>query len=228
MTRTEVLRDLLDNGRDLSTARLTQLAAELGLPLADVLLVGGHPVPGRLLPPDRDREVMREFAYRVTYCHHAQLASLREFLLALPDVDAASETRPARNRADTDPFPAVLQGLMANRGFGRKEFPFVGLSMSTIRGMLAGTWHKLSQLQAMAGPLAWRTADLAALAGEPLRPLAHGPLFCRHVGAVFLAAVPRTTEQLVHATHEADRLNRRVDRGGCQLMSTGIDGCPDA
>ena len=228
MTRTEVLRDLLDNGRDLPPARLAELAAELGLPLADVLLVGGHPVPGRLLPPDRDREVMREFAYRVTYCHHAQLAALCEFLRGLPDVDTASETRPARDRADADPFPAVLHGLMANRGFGPKEFPFVGLSMSTIRGMLGGAWHKLSQLQAAAGPLAWKTADLAALAGEPLRPLDHGPMFCHHVGAVFLAAVPRTTEQLVLAADEADRLSGRVDRDGCRLMSTGIDDCPEA
>ncbi|MEU3455179.1 hypothetical protein ABZ671_16530 [Micromonospora sp. NPDC006766] len=190
MTRTEVLRDLLDNGRGYDTPQLEAIAAELGLPVADVLVLAGHPVPGHLLPPDRDREVMRAFVYRVTYCNHPQLAALREFLLAMPDEGTAPEPRPARDPADPDPFPAVLHGLMRNRGFGWREFPFVGLSMSTIRGMLGGAWHHLSQLQAVAGPLGWSKEDLAALAGEPLRPLDHGPMFCHHVSAVLLAAVP--------------------------------------
>lgn len=138
MTRTEVLRGLLDNGRDCDTPLLEELAAELGLPVADVLVVAGHPVPGHLLPPDRDKNVIRAFAYRVTYCNHPQQAALREFLLALPDEGATPEPGPARDPADPDPFPAVLHGLMRNRGFGVREFPFVGLSMSTIRGMLGG------------------------------------------------------------------------------------------
>ncbi|MEV4542953.1 hypothetical protein [Micromonospora echinaurantiaca] len=227
MTRTDVLRDLLDNGRDCDPPRLEAIAAELGLPVADVLVVAGHPVPGRLLPPDRDKNVMRAFAYRVTHCKHPQLATLREFLLPMPDEGAAPEPRPARDPADPDPFPAVLHGLMGNRGFGVREFPFVGLSMSTIRGMLGGAWHRLSQLQAVAGPLGWSTKDLATLAGEPLRPLEHGPMFCHHVGAVFLAAVRRTTEQLVRAAREADRLSARENHGAWQPVSEGIDDCPD-
>ncbi|MGP4026443.1 hypothetical protein [Actinomadura sp. 3N407] len=228
MTRTEVLRDLLDNGRDYDTRRLEAIAAELGLPVADVLVVAGHPVPGRLLPPDRDKDVMRAFAYRVTYCNHPQLAALREFLLAMPNEGAAPEPRPAHDPTDPDQFPAVLHGLMRNRGFGVREFPFVGLSVSTIRGMLGGKWHRLSQLQAVAGPLNWSTEDLAALAGEPLRPLDYGRMFCHHVGAVFLAAVPRTTEQLVRAARKADRLSAREDHGAWQPVSEGINDYPDA
>lgn len=228
VTRTEVLRDLLDNGRDCDTLRLEGLAAELGLPVADVLVVAGHPVPGHLLPPDRDKDVMRAFTYRVTYCNHPQLAALREFLLALPDEGATPEPRPSRDPAAPDPFPAVLHGLMRNRGFGVREFPFVGLSMSTIRGMLDGAWHRLSQLQAVAGPLGWSVEDLATLAGEPLRPLDCGPMFCHHLGAVFLAVVPRTTEQLVRAAREADRLSARQDHGAWQPVSQGIYDCPDA
>jgi hypothetical protein len=228
VTRTEVLRELRDAGRDYNTPRLEELAAELGLPVADVLLVAGHPVPGHLLPPDRDKNVMRAFTYRVTYCNHPQLAALREFLLALPDEGAAAEPRPARDPADPEPFPAILDGLMRNRGFGLREFPFVGLSMSTVKGMLNGAWHRLSQLQAMAGPLCWSLEDLATLAGEPLQALDHGPVFCHHVGAVFLAAVPRTTEQLVRAAREADRLSSREDHGAWQPVSEGIYDCPDA
>ncbi|GAB3084258.1 hypothetical protein [Micromonospora schwarzwaldensis] len=228
MTRTEALRDLLDNGRDCDTPRLEAIAVELDLPVADVLVVAGHPVPGDLLPPDRDKTVMRAFAYRVTYCNHPQLAALREFLLAMPDEGAAPEPRPARDPADPGPFPAVLHGLMRNRGFGVREFPFVGLSISTLRGMLGGAWHRLSQLQAVAGPLGWSTEDLATLAGEPLQPLEYGPMFCHHVGAVFLAAVPRTTDQLVRAAREADRLSAREDHGAWQPVSEGIYDCPDA
>jgi hypothetical protein len=227
MTRTGVLRDLLDNGRGWDTPRLEELAAELGLPVADVLVVAGHPVPRRLLPPDRDKDVMRAFSYRVTCCNHPQLTALREFLLALPGEGAAPEPRPARDLSDPDPFPAILQGLMHNRGFGVREFPFVGLSRSTIRGMLGGAWHRLPQLHAVAGPLGWRIEDLATLAGEPLQPLEHGPMFCRHVGAVFLAAVPCTTEQLVRAAREADRLSAREDHGAWKPVSQGIYDCPD-
>jgi hypothetical protein len=227
MTRAAILRDLLDNGRDGDTSRLEAVAVELGLPVADVLVVAGHPVPGHLLPPDRDPDVLRAFGYRVTYCHHPQLAELRELLLAMPDEGDAPEPQPARDPSAPDPFPAVLHGLLRNRGFGVREFPFVGLSMSTIRGMLGGAWHQLPQLQAVAGPLGWKTEDLAVLAGEPLRPLDHGPMFCHHVGAVFLAAVPRTTAQLVRAAREADRLSAREDHGAWQPVSPGIHGCPD-
>lgn len=227
MTRTDVLRDLLAHGRDYDTQQLEQLAAALGLPVADVVMVAGHPVPGYLLPPDRDGDVVRAFAYRVTFCNHPQLAALRDFLRALPDAGAAPEPRPARDLADRDPFPAILQGLMDNRGIGVREFPFVGLSRSTVVGMLRGRWHRLSQLHAVAGPLGWRVEDLAALAGEELRPLDDGPMLCHHVGAVFVAAVARTTEQLVHAAREADRLSAREDHGAWQPFSEGIADCPD-
>jgi hypothetical protein len=227
MTRTDVLRDLLDHGRDYDTLRLEELAAALGLPVADVLVVAGHPVPGPLLPSDRDRDVVGAFAYRVTFCNHPQLAALREFLRALPDVGAAPEPRSARDPADPDPFPAILQGLMNNRGFGVRDFPFVGLSTTTVMGMLRGRFHLLSQLHAVAGPLGWRVEDLAALAGEEMQPLDYGPMLCHHVGAVFVAAVPRTTEQLVHAAREADRLSAREDHGAWQPFSEGINDCPD-
>jgi len=228
MGRTRILRDLLDNGRRQDPSRLAECAAELGLPLADVLVVAGHPVPGRLLPPDRDDRVLREFAYRVTYCDHPQLAALREFLLALPGEGEAPETRPARDATAPEPFPAILQGLLSNRGFTLASFPFVGLSRSTIRGMLGGGWHWLTQLQAVAGPLGWSTKDLATLAGEPLRPLDHGPILCHHVGTVFTAAVSRTTEQLIRAAEEADRLSAREDHGAWRPVSRGVHDCPDA
>jgi hypothetical protein len=228
MSRTEVLRGLLANGRGYDPSRLEEIATELRLPLADVLVVGGHPVPGRLLPPNRDNEIMRKFAYRVTFCNHPQLAALREFLLALPQEGTAPEPWPARDPADRDPFPAILQGLMHNRGFGVREFPFVALSISTIRGMLGGAWHHLAQLQKVAGPLCWSTQDLATLAGEPMRRIDHGPMFCHHVGAVFLAAVPCTSEQLVRAAREADQLSAREDQGAWQPVSQGIYDCPDA
>jgi hypothetical protein len=228
VTRTGLLRDLLDHGQHYVMSRLDEHAAELNLPLADILVVAGHSVPGHLLPPIRDQNLLRAFAYRVTYCNHAQLAALRDFLGALPALGTLPKPRLARDPADPDPFPAVLQGLMDNRGLGLREFPFVGLSRSTIRGMLGGAWHRLSQLQAVAGPLGWRVADLAALAREPLHPLDHGPILCHHVGAVFLAAVPCTTEQLAHAAREADRLNAREDHGAWQPVSYGVEECPDA
>jgi hypothetical protein len=117
---------------------------------------------------------------------------------------------------------------MRNRGLGVREFPFVGLSMSTITGMLRGRWHRLSQLQAVAGPLGWRVKDLATLAGERVLPLKHGPMFCHHFGEVFAAAIARTTEQLIRAAREADQLSAREDYGAWQPVSQGIDDCPDA
>jgi hypothetical protein len=107
-------------------------------------------------------------------------------------------------------------------------FPFVGLSRSTIRGKLGGAWHRLSQLQAVAGPPGWRTADLAALAGGEIQPLDYGPILCHHVGAVFLAATHCTTEQLTRAARQADQLSAREDHGAWQPVSYGIDECPDA
>lgn len=228
VTRVELLRELRDNGRRFTTSRLEKCAGELDLPLADVLVVAGQAVPGHLLPPDRDLNVLRAFAYRVTYCNHTQLAELQRFVSALPNLGTPPEPRPARSPTDRDPFPAVLQGLMDNRGLGLREFPFVGLSLSTIRGMLGGAWHRLPQLQAVAGPLGWRTADLAVLAGEQIHPLDHGPILCQHYGAVYLAAVHCTTDQVVRAARMADQLSARKDHGAWQPVSYGVDECPGA
>ncbi|MFC8850312.1 MULTISPECIES: hypothetical protein [unclassified Micromonospora] len=38
---------------------------------------------------------------------------------------------------------------------------------------------------------------------------------------------PRTTEQLVRAAREADRLSAREDHGAWRPVSYGIDDCPD-
>jgi hypothetical protein len=96
------------------------------------------------------------------------------------------------------------------------------------QGMLRGAWHRLPQLQAVAGPLGWRTADLAVLAGEQMHPLDHGPILCQHYGAVYLAAVHCTTDQVVHAARMADQLSARKDHGAWQPVSYGVDECPDA
>jgi hypothetical protein len=226
--RSELLRDLLNHGRNYAASRIEEHATELALPLADVLVVAGHSVPGQLLPPDRNRKVLGAFAYRVTYCTHAQLDALRDFLDAMPALGAPPEARPARDPAERDPFPAVLQGIMDNRGLDPQEFPFVGLSRSTIYGMLRGRWHRLRQLHAMAGPLGWPLADLAAVANESLHPIDYHPILCHHVGAVLLAAAPCTTEQLKDAGREADRLNARRNRGAWQPVSYGVEECPDA
>ena len=106
-----MLRLLLHEGRVHPAPRLEELAGALGLPLADVLVVGGQPVPGHLLPPDRDREVMRAFTYRVTYCKHRELTALREFLLGLPDErpeqgGAQRLDRPAIRRTPTRSRPS--------------------------------------------------------------------------------------------------------------------------
>jgi hypothetical protein len=69
--------------------------------------------------------------------------------------------------------------------------------------------------------------DLATLAGERLQPFDHGPMFCHHIGSVFAAAVSRTTEQLIRAAREADRLSARQDHGAWQPVSQGIYDCPD-
>ncbi|WP_207123078.1 hypothetical protein [Actinocatenispora comari] len=227
MMRAEVLRGLLNSGRDYDVPRLEAVAAQLGLPTADVLVVAGHPVPGSLLPPDRDTRALHTFAHRVTHCNHEQMATLRELLLTLPREGEIPQPRMPADPTGTDPFPAVLGGLMLNRGFDLQSFPFVGLSMSTIKGMLAGRWHRYSQLQAVAGPLCWRTADLATLAGEPLRALDHRTM-CHHLGAVLLAAVPATTTQLLHAAHEADRMSRRQDRPTGTPIPHGVYDCPYA
>lgn len=231
MTRADVLRELVVNGRDYGSERLSGLAAEFDLLMSDVMVIAGHQVPARLLPPVRESEVLREFAYRVTYCDHAQLASLNDFVLSLASTTAVpAPWTPQDVRAapsNVDRFGGILDGLMRNRGFGIREMPFAGLSMSTIRGMLHGRWHNLQQLKAMAGSLGWRFEDLAAVAGEPLGAFDDCSAVCRHMGSVYVAAIPLTTAQLVQAAAEADRLSERTDHGAWRPVAVQANDCPD-
>ncbi|MEU5993849.1 hypothetical protein ABZ806_33170 [Spirillospora sp. NPDC047418] len=229
MTRAEVLRDLVARGRQFDAARLHALAEELSLPASDIFVIAGHSVPAHLLPPDRDRKVMREFAYRVTYCDHAQLASLKDFVSSLASTSPAPAAEIPEDAEAAPPgmsgFPRIFNGLLHNRGFGVSELPFAGLSQSTINGMLSGRWYSLQQLKAMAGPLGWNFEDLAAVAGEPLGAFNVGSVLCRHVGRVYVAAIPLTTAQLRLAAVEADRLSGREDRGAWQPWVENL--CPD-
>ncbi|MEU8800572.1 hypothetical protein [Spirillospora sp. NPDC048819] len=229
MARAEVLRDLVARGRQFDAARLHSLADELNLPISDVFVIAGHPVPAHLLPPARDREVMREFAYRVTYCDHALLASLTDFVSNLVSTTPAPAAEMPVDAEVAPPgtsgFPRILSGLLRNRGFGLSELPFAGLSRSTINGMLSGRWYSLRQLKAMAGPLGWTSEDLTAVAGEPLGAYNAGSVLCRHVGKVYVAAIPLTTAQLIQAAVEADRLSGREDRGAWQPWAENL--CPD-
>lgn len=125
----------------------------------------------------------------------------------------------------------MLGALVRNRGFGISELPFMGLSLSTLYGMVE-RWnpspHNRQQLCAVAGPLGWTLPDLFAVADEPysegLRPMVH----CRHLGRVFAATVPLTTAQLIETAEEADRLSVREDHGVWQPVSQGCaEECPD-
>jgi hypothetical protein len=217
MTRAEVLRDLVARRRRFDATRLHALADELDLPLSDIFVVAGHPVPAHLLPPDRDRRILREFAYRVTRCDHARLATLEGFVSRLVSTGPAPPTEPREEveppPPSTDEFGKIFAGLLRNRGFGLTELPFTGLSRTTIRGMMDGTWYSPHQLKAMSGPLGWRYEDLVAVAGEPLGDWKVGSVLCHHVGRVYAAAIPLTTEQLIEAAIEADRLSEQEDPG---------------
>lgn len=231
VTRAEVLRELVANGGSYGPERLCQLATELDLPTSDVLVIARRPVPEHLLPPDRDPSVMREFAYRVTHCNHTQLASLKDFVLSLAPGTARTDATPpeaAATPSASGRFADILDGLMRNRGFGMRQLPFTGLSLATIRGLLGGSHspYMLQQLKAMAGPLGWRFEDLAVVADEPLGDFNDCSALCRHVGTVYIAAIPLTTPQLVCAANEADRLSRRVDHGIWRPAAEVVD-CPD-
>lgn len=234
MERAIVLSSLAASGTDTAAQRLTELAAELDIPAADLLVVAGHPVPAELLPPERDARVMRQFAYRVSYCDHSQLAALEAFVRSLPRVAApepfVQSAWPGRRPAETR-FAAVLGALIRNRGFGIRELPFMGLSLSTLYGMV---WrcdpspHRRQQLSAVAGPLGWTLPDLFAVADEPYSADFRPTLHCRHLGRLFAAAVPLTTVQLIETAEEADRLSVREDHGVWQPVSQGFaEECPD-
>ncbi|MFJ4685183.1 hypothetical protein [Streptomyces sp. NPDC088789] len=239
MRQDEILSDLTVSGGASAPERLAALADEFDLPVADLLVVAGRPVPAELLPPPRDAGTVRAFAYRVSHCDHTQLASLEDFVRTLPHVSVPRVTVPEPVVPSVSPyhppvgtgFAAVLDGLLRNRGFDVRDLPFLGLSRSTLYGMLS-RWepsrHRQFQLRAIAGPLGWTLPDLFAVAGEPygegLRPV----VLCRHVGRVFLASRFLTTGQLVEAAREADRLSARERHGAWQPVSQGFAAqCPD-
>ncbi|MFF0296010.1 hypothetical protein ACFYST_20765 [Kitasatospora sp. NPDC004614] len=231
MERATILSSLAASGTDTSQQRLTELAAELGLPLADLYAVAGHPVPPELLPPQRDAKVLYQFSYRVSHCDHAQLVALEAFVRSLPRIAATEPpVRPEPFPAETG-FAATLGAMIHNRGFGLRELPFMGLSRSTLHSMVE-SWepgpHHRYQLRAIAGPLGWTLPDLFAVADEPyseeFRPVMH----CHHLGRVFTAAVHLTTAQLIETATEADRLSARQDEGVWQPVSDGFaTECPD-
>ncbi len=234
MERHAVLSSLAARGTGTAPQRVTELALELDIPAADLLVVAGHPVPAELLPPKRDAAVLREFAYRVSHCDHSRLAALEVFARSLPPVAVrepfVEPAWPGRRPAEIR-FAAVLGELLRNRGFGVRELPFMGLARSTLYQMV-WRWetnpHRRQQLCAVAGPLGWTLPDLFAVADEPYSKEVRPMLHCHHLGRVFAAATPLTTAQLIEVAKEADRLSVREDRGAWQPVSQGFaDECPD-
>ena len=230
MTRAEVLRDLVADGHGYGHDRIRELSDELGLLVADLLVIAGQPVPASLLPPARDPEVFDEFTYRVTFCNHAQLAALESFALSLSPARRTASPAP-RDPVSAPPgadrFPGIFTGLMRNRGLGIWNMPFTGLSRSTIHGMATGRWYSADQLKAMAGPLGWTFEDLVAVAGQPLGNWTAAGTLCRHVGKVYATAILLTSGQLFQAALEADRLSRRKDHGAWKPWNPRPDPCPN-
>ncbi|GAB2627335.1 hypothetical protein Aab01nite_80650 [Paractinoplanes abujensis] len=190
--------------------------------LSDRLVLERQPVPGRLLPPPRAREVVRGYAYRVTFCDHEQLAVLRDFVAAL---EVAEPEQPAAPPGDRP----IVAGLLRNRGFGLYELPFLGLSRSTVNKMMRSdrNWPTLRHLKPVADFLDWPLAELAAVGEVPMAPI-DDPVFssvCRHVGAIYAAAALLTTEQLVRVGAEADRLSARIDHGVWQPFAMVTRDC---
>lgn len=235
--RAALLRRLAARGADADPARCAELAAKFGMLVPDLLVVAGHPVVGDLLPPERDARVMKEFAYRATFCDHAQMAALVDFIRLPPSAPPDPALPPAAPskvywRPEASYLATVLYGLIRNRGFGPRELPFMGLSQSTIFGLLSGRTtaheHRWFQLSAMAGPLGWKFEDLLAVAGEPFSERGRYVMHCHHLGQVFVAAAGLTTGQLMEAAKQADRLSGRVNQGAWRPFSHGCAmACPD-
>ncbi|MFB7977786.1 hypothetical protein [Streptomyces vinaceus] len=234
MEPADILSQLVARGRGTTPAALIELAAELDLPPADLLVIAGHPVPGELLPPQRDARITKQYASCVSHCDHARLSSLEEFVRSLPRLEAAG---PFEQPASTYVTPAesglaaVFNGLVRNRGFSISELPFLGLSRSTLNGMVS-CWgpspHRRFQLCATAGLLGWRLPELFAVFGEPYSPEFRPVVLCRHVGRVFSAGVFLTDAQLIECAREALRLSASENRGAWQPVSQGFVGeCPD-
>lgn len=117
---------------------------------SDLMVIAGHPVPTELRPPERDRQVVREFAYRVTFCDHSQMGALKAFVHTLPTTGPhiATLAEPVGMR-DLDPdasrLATILRGLLHNRGFGPRELPFVVLA-SLKRSAASIRHHAASQV----------------------------------------------------------------------------------
>ncbi|GAA2094038.1 hypothetical protein GCM10009759_21210 [Kitasatospora saccharophila] len=239
--RLAALRALAADGSTFPPSQLAFLADEMDLPLADLYAAAGREVPAELLPPERDDRTLRDFAYAVSHCDHGQLAAIEAYVRALPPVpDARRQANPppfvpwfdeAELAPDEGGFAAFLLKAFRNRGFSTDSIPFMGLSRSTIVGMVR-TWesdrHSKYQLLGLTGPLGWPLPELFALAGEPwspeLRP--HSP--CRHTGRVYAAAAHLTTEQLTAAAAEVARLRTDLPRGVWQPVAEGhVAECPD-
>jgi hypothetical protein len=203
---------------------------------SDLLVIAGHPVPAELRPPERDLRVVREFAYRVTFCDHSQMTALKAFIhtlpVATPHTSMLAESLGMKDpHPDASRFATVLRGLLHNRGFGPRELPFVVLSQSTIMGRLMRDRqdeHRWPTLSKLAGPLGWKFRDLIAVADEPLTDRPRWEMHCHHVGQIYMAVIPLTTEQLIKAIEEADRLSGRPDQGAWRPASEGFAAeCPD-
>ncbi len=237
MERADILKDLVARCSDTDPARCMEIAADLGLLASDLLAVAGHPVPVELLPPERDARVMKEFAYRVSYCNHAQMAALMDFIRGLPVAAPEPSPTPVPRRKvyahpDAGHFATVLDGLMRNRGFGPKELPFMGLSLSTIYGSMLTrdrrNEHRWFQLSNMAGPLGWRFEDLVAVADEPPSEHPRYAMHCHHLGQVYVEAIRMTTAQLIEVIRQADQLSERPDQGAWRPVAPGFAAeCPD-
>ena len=204
---------------------------------SDLLVVAGHPVPAGLLPPERDARIMKEFAYRASFCDHAQMAALVDFIRLPPEPAPVPSLPPAVPRRafwrpEAGYLATVLDGLIRNRGFSPWELPFMALSMSTIFGLLSGRSaeqrHRWFQLSNIAGPLAWRFEDLITVAGEPFPEDKRYMMHCHHLGQVFVAAIGLTTGQLIEVAKQADQLSGRANQGAWRPVSEGFaTECPD-
>jgi hypothetical protein len=135
-------------------------------------------------------------------------------------------------RPDAGHFATVLDGLLRNRGFGPRELPFTGLSLSTIYSSMLThdrrSEHRWFQLNHIAGPLGWRFEDLVTIADEPFPERPRYAMHCHHLGQVYVAAIRLTAGQLIEVAEQADRLSDRPDQGAWQPFSPGFGKeCPD-
>jgi hypothetical protein len=108
----------------------------------------------------------------------------------------------------------------------------MSLSISTIVGPMLSSdsrsEHRWFQLSQMAGPLGWRFEDFIVVADEPRTGRLRRAMHCHHLGELYMAAVPLSTEQLVEVGKQADRISARHDHGMWQPYADGFaEECPD-